>query len=244
MSDPIRNSILRSVRKLFGVASPGADDADLLARFVRHRDEAAFELLVWRYAGMVHNVCRQVLGNPADAEDAFQATFLVLLRKAGAITRREALGAWLHRVASRVALRARGRSARETARRHPLDLDAVPAPAAGGLDADVAAMLHEEVSRLPPRYRVPVVCCSRQGGTHEESATQLGWSKGTLAGRLARARALLQRQLTRRGVTLPAVALLAQLATGSAESAPWTGLAEGFLRAVRGSMTKSTAATV
>src|SRR5262245_11913758 len=237
MSDLVRNSVLRSLRKLFGAGTTeaGTSDADLLGRFVQKRDESAFELLLWRHAGLVLAVCRQVLRDEQDAEDAFQATFLVLLRKAGAISRRESLPGWLHRVAYRVALRARARAGREKQRRQASDLDAVAAPAgAGGLEPDLAELLHAEVSRLPPRYRVPVVCCYLEGRTHEEAARELGWSKGTVAGRLARARALLARRLARRGVTLGAAGLAVDAAAGAGAAAAWGRQVARFLSVVRG----------
>src|SRR5450755_943366 len=126
------DSILRRIRHLFTAkADAGATDADLLRRFADVRDEAAFELLVWRHAALVLHVCRQMLRDEHAVEDAFQATFLVLCRKAGSISNREALPGWLHRVAFRVALRARPSPAARTG----LDLDGVPAPASDELEA-------------------------------------------------------------------------------------------------------------
>jgi RNA polymerase sigma factor (sigma-70 family) len=221
MGNSITTGILRSLRQCFGAANEGLADRELLARFVQRRDEAAFELLVWRHAEMVLNVCRQILRDQTAVEDAFQATFVVLIRKAAAILHGEALAAWLHRVAYRTALRARGRSAREQARVEPgIDLDLLPMPANdAGLDPDVRAMLHEEISRLPARYREAVVYCYLESRTHEETARQLGWSKGTVAGRLARARELLRQRLARRGVALSAALLVAELSRGMATAA-------------------------
>src|SRR5438067_5723997 len=209
MSDGQRSPVLRYLRQALGSPSPGAvSDAELLARFAAGRDEAAFELLLWRHGGMVLNVCRAVLRDADAAQDAFQATFLVLVRKAGSISRREAVGGWLYRVAYRAALKARRRAAAAAARLAPeANLAALPAPAApGGADGadlrEVQRLLCEEVQRLPARYRAPVVACYFEARTHEEAAGHLGWSKGTLAGRLARARELLRRRLARRGVAL------------------------------------------
>jgi RNA polymerase sigma factor (sigma-70 family) len=236
MSDAFRNRILRSLRQLFGAAEAnGLGDGELLRRFVQERDEAAFELLVWRHAGLVLNVCRGVLRDESAVEDAFQATFLVLIRKAGGIARTESLPAWLHSVAYRTALRARGRSARLAARLAPVpDLDHLPGRAEEpSLDRDVLEMLHEEISRLPDRYRIPVVCCYLESRTQEETARQLGWSKGTVAGRLARARELLRRRLARRGVTLTASAFVAG-GLSSAATAGWSGRVSALLQGLRG----------
>jgi gold/copper resistance efflux system membrane fusion protein len=193
----------------------GLSDAQLLARFVASRDEAAFELLVWRHRRLVLGVCRRVLRDLHDAEDAFQATFLALARKAGAIRRREALAAWLYRVAWRVALTARSGRKRRAAREVPLD-GAGPAtpPADSGPtpeQRDVWATVDEEVSRLPARFQAPVVLCYFEGKTVAEAARLLGCPRGTLASRLARARERLRTRLARRGLALtalPAAALV------------------------------------
>jgi RNA polymerase sigma factor (sigma-70 family) len=238
MSDGRRAPVLRYLRQAVGAPPAGAvSDADLLARFAAGRDEAAFELLLWRHGGMVFNVCRAVLRDADAAEDAFQATFLVLVRKAGSISRREAVGGWLYRVAYRAALKARRRTAAAAARREPgADLEALPASeASGGADGaalrEVQRLLCEEVQRLPARYRAPVVACYFEGRTHEEAAGHLGWSKGTLAGRLARARDLLRRRLARRGVALGAGCLAVALAPGAASAAALAPLINPTLQA-------------
>src|SRR5436190_4158257 len=159
MSGTRRSPILRYLHKFLGAAAAGAvTDAELLQRFAAARDEAAFELLLCRHGAMVHTVCRQVLRDAEAAEDAFQATFLVLVRKAHSISRREALGGYLYRVAYRVALRARTQKAKQAAVERPgLDLGRVPDPADPG-DADrqdLRRLLYEEVDRLPARYRAP-----------------------------------------------------------------------------------------
>jgi RND family efflux transporter MFP subunit len=196
----------------------GLSDAQLLARFVSCRDEAAFELLVWRHRRLVLGVCRRVLGDLHDAEDAFQATFLALARKAGAIRRREALAAWLHRVAWRVALTARSGRARRAAREGPLDAGTISPPAGGGPtpeQRDLRAAVDEEVNRLPARLRAPVVLCYFQGRTVAEAARQLGCPRGTLASRLARARRRLRTRLARRGLALMALSAAASAGTAS-----------------------------
>lgn len=242
MPDDFRDRILRTLRRLFPAnAGAGATDADLLRRFVHGRDDSAFELLVWRHAALVLHVCRQVLRDEQAAEDAFQATFLVLVKKAGSVLRGEALPGWLHRVAFRAALRARPRQAARTG----VDLDLVPAVAPAANDGD-RELLHEEIARLPAKYRQPIVCCYLEGKTHDQAAAELGWPKGTVAGRLSRARDLLRTRLARRGLTLGAgpelvagavvarrvAELLAGLRNASSLPPPVVALAEGVINAM------------
>jgi RNA polymerase sigma factor (sigma-70 family) len=197
MSHAQRNLVLRYLRRIAG--APGTNDVtdgELLARFVARHDEAAFELLLWRHGTMVLHVCRDVTRDPHAAEDAYQATFLTLIRKAASIRAGESLGAWLYQVAYRVALKARGQTAkrneRETADASVETLPAVDALRDETSLRELRPVLHEEVQRLPAKYRTPIVLCYLQGLTHEEAARQLGWPKGTVAGRLARARELLR----------------------------------------------------
>jgi RNA polymerase sigma factor (sigma-70 family) len=197
----------------------GLTDAELLCRFTCWRDEAAFEALVWRHGAMVLGVCRRVLRHAQDAEDAFQATFLVFARAAGSITRQESVGGWLYRVASRVARRARARAARRAAQ----ELPDVPLPAADPASEavwrDLRPVLDEEVARRPAKYRVPFVLCYLEGRTNEQAARDLGWPKGTVATRLAGARQRMRARLARRGLAPSAVVLAAVLA-GQAGAAP------------------------
>ncbi len=235
MADLIRNNLLRSLRKLFaGNPANGLSDADLLARFVHQRDGEAFELLMWRYSALVQNTCWQVLRDEQAVEDAFQATFLVLLRRAKAISRGEALPGWLYSVAHRIALRAREHLVREKSQQEAgLDLTRVLAVPEDTLDAESSRMLHEEVSHLPERYRVPVVCCYLQGQTYAEVAERLGWREGTVAGRLARARDLLRKRLARRGVGLGIGAVAAHLTASACEAATLARRVMLFLRVFR-----------
>jgi RNA polymerase sigma factor (sigma-70 family) len=177
-------------------------DADLLARFAQQRDEAAFTVLVRRHGAMVLAVCRRVVRDGHAAEDAFQATFLVLARKAGSLSHPELLGHWLYGVAYRTAMKAR----REAAKRRAHETQAVRVqegrPSEEIHRQDLRAVLDEEVNRLPERYRVPVVLCYLQGQTNAEAARRLGCSRGTIATLLARARDKLRRRLTQRGITL------------------------------------------
>ncbi len=180
------------LRFLFAAAPDGVPDADLLRRFAATRDESAFELLVRRHADLVWKVCRGVLRHHADAEDAFQATFLALARKADAIRTPCAAG-WLQRVAIHAALKQKAKSARYSATELPEQAVATP-------DPELAAIVHEELANLPEAFRLPVLLCDLEGHTHAEAAKQLGWPIGTVSGRLSRARERLRERLTRRGV--------------------------------------------
>jgi RNA polymerase sigma factor (sigma-70 family) len=191
-------------------------DGELLAAFIAGRDAEAFEGLVRRHGPMVLGVCRRVLGHVHDAEDAFQATFLVLARKAATVNPPELVGNWLYGVAYRTALELRGRMARRRAREKPMS--ATPEPPAPGPNgwADLLPLLDEELSRLPDTYRVPLVLCDLEGKTRKQAAHQLGWPEGTVAGRLARGRDLLARRLKRHGLVLSASAVAASLTQGAA----------------------------
>jgi RNA polymerase sigma factor (sigma-70 family) len=194
-----------------GIASPQDDrvpDAELLQRLVSGRDEAAFTALFSRHGPLVLGTCRRILWHDADVEDAFQATFLVLLRKAPGISQRKALSGWLHKVATRTACLARKRA--YTRRCHE-QASARPADAAvSSADplAHVGSVLDEEVNRLPEKYRLPVVLCYLQGQTNAEAARLLGCPTGTVFSRLATARERLRQRLTRRGVSASALALV------------------------------------
>jgi serpin B len=205
---------LAYLRRVAGTGEPAAlSDSELLERFVRSRDEAAFEVLLWRHGPVVLGVCRRVLRHEQDAEDAFQAAFLTLARKAGSVARAQSLASWLYKVAYRIALAARARSASRPADR--LGQDPAGPYADDPLWRELRLVLDEEVSRLPEKYRAPVLLCDLQGLTHEEAARQLGCPPGTLSVRLMRARERLRLALTRRGLA-PCAALLA---TGLAEQA-------------------------
>jgi RNA polymerase sigma factor (sigma-70 family) len=205
--------LLRHVRGLALTRDEtGRADAELLERFLGRRDEAAFAALVRRHGPMVLGVCRRILRDAHDADDAFQATFLVLVRKAGSLRRRELLGNWLYGVACRTALEAKAAAARR--RRKESEVRAMPRPQAVADAAvqDWRPLLDLELRHLPDRYRCPVVLCDLQGCSRKEAARQLGCTEGTLSGRLARARRLLAQRLARHGVTLSAGALATALA--------------------------------
>jgi RNA polymerase sigma factor (sigma-70 family) len=209
--------VLQHLRRLAGTRRAGQPaDAQLLERFCARREEAAFADLVRRHGSMVLNVCRGVLRHEQDAEDAFQATFLVLARKAASIRRPEALAGFLYEVAHRVARRALADAIRRRAR----EREAVPpAPADPTLDMtlrEFQGVLHEELRHLPDRYRLPLVLCYLEGRSQEEAAGQLGWSRGAFRGRLDRGRERLRRRLAARGVALSALLGAAAVAPGAA----------------------------
>jgi RNA polymerase sigma factor (sigma-70 family) len=214
----LRNdAILRHLRRLARPSDEAArTDEQLLESFVTRRDEPAFAALLRRHGAMVLGVCRRILGNHDDADDAFQATFLVLVRRAASIRPRSGVAAWLHGVARRTALYARRARARHWLReKHVLDF---PEPAAErpGPHLDLRPVLDEGLSRLPEKYRLPIVLCDLEGQTITEAARQLAWPQGTLAGRLARGRKLLAQRLASQGVALSAGALAAALAPDAA----------------------------
>jgi RNA polymerase sigma factor (sigma-70 family) len=196
----------------------GLSDGSLLERFAAYREQAAFETLVGRHGPMVWGVCRRLLRDHHDAEDAFQATFLVLARKGHSIVHRELLGNWLYGVAYQTARKAR--STRSKKRLRESQVSEMPEPEAPPEDNhdDFTELLDGELSRLPAKYRLPIVLCDLEGTSHKEAADQLGWPIGTVAGRLARARAILAQRLARRGVSLSVAALAGFLAQRSASA--------------------------
>jgi RNA polymerase sigma factor (sigma-70 family) len=198
----------------------GLDDGALLERFVAGRDEAAFELLVARHGPMVLRVCRAALADPNDADDAFQAVFLVLVRRAVAIRSQASVASWLFGVASRVSARAKVDANRR--RRHEQQAALGRPATAPTIDVeplDAAHVLHEELARLPDRYRQALVLCYLEGQTCDAAAAQLRRPVGTIKARLSRARGIMKRRLLRRGVTLPA-GLLAVGTSVKATAAP------------------------
>jgi RNA polymerase sigma factor (sigma-70 family) len=190
------------MRALAGRSLAGdTTDRELLERYARRRDEQAFATLVERHGPVVRGVCRRVLGDGPDAEDAFQATFVVLARKAGSAGWRESVGPWLHAVASRVARKARAEAARRRA--GPTAAAAVPRdPSAEVTWRELRTVLDEELDRLPDKYRAPLVLCYLESKTRDEAAAELGWTASVLKGRLERGRDRLRSRLIRRGVAL------------------------------------------
>jgi RNA polymerase sigma factor (sigma-70 family) len=201
---------MRHIRLLFGEGTLGAlPDAQLLERYVAHRDEPAFNALVHRHGPMVLAVCRGVLDDPNDADDAFQATFLLFARKAGTLWVNASLGGWLHRVAWRIAFQVKSQAVRRRDQERRAAEMAGPPRSAGPPWDDTQLILHQEIDRLPERFRKPIVLCYLEGMTYQQAASHLRWSEATTQGRLARARNLLRTRLRRRGVTLAGSTLVA-----------------------------------
>src|SRR5262249_17278971 len=213
-------SLSRCVRRVAGLPCAELTDAQLLGSIVSRKDETAFEVLMWRHGPKVLGICRRVLRHEQDAEDAFQATFLMLVREAGAIGKGEAGGSWPSRVAYRVALRAKVPSGKRAERELPAEGVPVPERIPDLVWADLRPVLDEEVNRLPTKYRVPFVLCHVDGKTNEEAARELGCPKGTILSRLSWARQRLRARLSRRGLALPAGLLVAAVATAPAVAVP------------------------
>lgn len=195
-------------------------DAQLLESYISHREPAALEVLVRRHAGMVWGVCRRVLRNHHDAEDAFQATFLVLVRRAAAVTPREKVGNWLYGVAHQTAMKAK--STRAKLRMREAQQTTTPEPAEMGLarSSDLNDLLDQELALLPERFRAVIVLCDLEGRTRREAAQAFGCPEGTVASRLAKARTLLAEALARHGLALSGCVLASALARTASAAAP------------------------
>jgi RNA polymerase sigma factor (sigma-70 family) len=236
---------LRQLRDLFGDGTAvGLGDGQLLARYAHARDEAAFAAIVARHGPMVLATCRAVLRHEPDAEDAFQATFLVLAKKARSVRAGDALGGWLHRVAYRASVRAgiaarrRRRGEAEAAAMAILEIEHT------GPDPDVAPIVHEELDRLPDRHRLPVVLCDLEGLTYEQAAARLRWSEPTLRHRLVKARGRLRERLARRGITAGAVGTALAASTDAARAAVPAALARAAVAAAAGGSAPATVAAL
>jgi RNA polymerase sigma factor (sigma-70 family) len=232
MAEAHPNPFLDHIRHLIGsVPAAALTDGQLLERFLTGGDEEAVAVLVRRYARLVFGVCRRVLYNDHAAEDAFQATFLVLMRKAPSLDRDKPLGSWLYTVAYRLALRARANAARrkrceeQAARIRPPADDMTPRP------NDLIVVLEEELQRLPERHRVALVLCYLDGKTNNQAAEILGCPQGSMAARLARARERLRESLARRGFVAPAATLVAALTAAASQAAVSLPLLENTVRA-------------
>src|SRR5262245_28865836 len=186
MSGERSNGLLGQLRGLvLADQDGGRSDGELLARYLADRDEAAFAALVHRHGALVWGVCRRLLPHVPDAEDAFQATFLILARKANSIRRQHSVGSWLHGVACRVARKLRAGLARRAALPPP-DERTVADPANDVSWREVKGVLDEELGRLPEKYRAPLLLCYLEGLTQDEAAKRLGWRRAVLRGRLDR----------------------------------------------------------
>src|SRR5262245_55101973 len=231
---PPMDGVLHYLRTLGAQGADRLDDGELLERFRARRDEAAFADLLQRDGPMVLGVGRRLLGEPADADDAFQATFLVLVRHARAVRKRASVASWLYGVAYRTALKARARRTAWRRRQRPAPTMQPQEPADDLVWRDLRPLLDEEVARLPDKYRAPLLLCDVEGLTYEEAARRLGCTRGALSARLTRARELLRGRLTRRGVTMTAAVLGAALGQHARAAVP-AALATATLRA--GSLT-------
>lgn len=229
MSQPRLQTVVQHLRKMVD-AEERASDAELLARYVSRRDEAAFTTLVQRHGPMILGVCRRMLRKPADAEDAWQATFLVLARKATAIKKQASVAAWLHGVALRICQRTREKVQREKHGELPVEL--LQAKNDDLSWREVQRILDEEIERLPDRLRQPIVLCYLEGRTRDEAADELGWTLSTFRGRLDMARERLRKCLIKRGLTLPAALLATLLSQAGEASAIPQALMESLLPAV------------
>ena len=219
------DTLLRHLRGLVvSQRARGLSDAELLQAFAAGREEGAFAALIERHGRLVWGVCRNVLRHEQDAEDAFQATFLVLARKASSIRKREALAGWLHGTAYRVALRAKRDAAIRRAREHRGPTMPAEKSLPEAVLREALALVDEEVERLPPRERAVFVLRCLEGKSLTETAGQLGWKEGTVSGTLTRARRRLRERLARRGVTLSAVLAAAALGKGVASARVPAGL--------------------
>jgi RNA polymerase sigma-70 factor (ECF subfamily) len=243
MSNRLLAKVVQSIYKSAGAPADPLGDDQLLQRFADEHDSDAFATLLERHGPRVLLVCRQMLHDYHAAEDVFQATFLILARKPTAVRQRQALGAWLYRVASNLARTART----SAARRLHHERNRAAAIGTDGAAADTASdwqpILHEEVNRLPAKYRTPVLLCYWEGQTNEQAAAQLGWPLGTVKIRLTRARDLLRRRLARRGVTLATGAIAATLG-GNAGAVVPASLARLTLQAVAAASVPASVATL
>jgi RNA polymerase sigma factor (sigma-70 family) len=212
-------AVLRHLRRRLGTSDlADLSDRELLQRFSAYHDEAAFEALLQRHGPLVLGVCRRVLADRHAAEDAFQATFVVLVRRAKAVAWRESVAGWLFEVARRIARQARAAAARHRLQPQQEETMTPESPLSAATQRELRDVLDEELQRLPEKYRAPVVLCYLEGRSNVEAARLLGWSKGTVSGRLARARDLLRQRLARRGWG-PAAGLAAPVLAGLALSA-------------------------
>lgn len=227
--------IQKTLKQISTERDGGLLDSQLLERFAAQRDEAAFETLVYWHGPMVLATCQRILHQGQDAEDAFQATFLVLCRKAHAIRKLPSCGAWLYKVAYRIALKARANAARRAAVEKQLPARPAAPLADDLLWRDVRPILDDELNRLPEKYRVVLVLHYLEGKTVAQVAEDLGWPVGTVTGRLARAKELLRGRLTRRGLGLVSAAPLTAVLVSQASAGR---LPEGF---VRGAVAAATA---
>lgn len=224
--------ILHLRKAICGQGEAGLTDAQLLERFIEHRDEVAFAALVARHGSMVMGVCLRVSRDHQDAEDAFQATFLVLARRAASISSRELLANWLYGVAHKTSLKARASSAKRRAKE--IQVTEMPDSAAADREnwnESIPTLLDQELNRLPEKYRIPIILCDLEGKTRKEAAQQLGCPEGSLSSRLSRARAMLAKRLVRHGLAVSSGPLVAVLSEQAASAGVPSSVASATIKA-------------
>jgi RNA polymerase sigma factor (sigma-70 family) len=247
MAIPFLHDLLRCLHRTTSAAATTAlTDRELLDRYLLRQDQAAFEALLVRHGPRVLGVCRRVLGDSNDVEDAFQATFLVLLDKASRVPWHDSLGDWLAAVAHRVSVRALSSRLRRSQHESRLSTAANPTSTGEGelLWREACSILHEELDQLPNRFRLPLLLCYLEGHSRDEAAAQLGWSLGSVKAGLERGRARLRQRLLRRGVTLSAGLLAAVKENSLTAAGPSSRLLQATLRAAAGTPSPDVAALV
>jgi len=226
------NPLLQHLRRLtVSARAESASDRELVESFVADRDDAAFTALFRRHGPMVHGLCRRVLRNDQEADDAFQATFLVFARKAHALRSRDTLSSWLYGVAYRTALKARCAAARRRAHEAAAPVRVPAEPLTEMTVAEAQSVVDQELAALPDKFRSPLVLCCLEGLARDEAARQLGWTVSVLKSRLEQARELLRRRLARRGLTLPAALLSLGMLGSTVQAAVPPALAAATVQA-------------
>lgn len=217
--------VLRPLERLFVLGTfSGFSEGELLARFVSDRDEAAFGAIVARHGPMVMGICRRLLNHSQDVEDAFQSTFLVLVKKARSLRDCELLGNWLYGVAVRVAMRARRDRLRRRSREQPVCALTAAIRESDGEHRELRLLLDAEVERLPKKFRTPIILCYFEGMTHDQAAVRLECPVGTIRSRMAKGRELLRSRLSRRGgVPTPLFMSMLQAPNGASRPSFWPG---------------------
>ncbi len=234
--------VLDCLRRAVQPEDPGLTDGQLLRVYASRRDETAFTTLVRRHGPMVLAVCRRMIHHAEDAEDAFQATFVILARKGHRIHGRQTIGGWLHGVAYRVALDVRRRVAQRQAKEHQVEDMPHPTVLPEETSRDLLALLDRELARLPDKYRLPVVLCELEGRSRKEAALQLGLPEGTLSSRLATARKTLARRMAGYGAAVTAGTLEVLFASEACAACVPASLLSSTIQAASGTIPASVAA--